>query len=708
MIDTITLKFGSSNDDAPLRFRPGRVTVIVGPNNSGKSLFLRELEEALTQPSRPAERNTLILDSYWVMMNTKNLVKFIETTIDVSIVDSADPSYGHNNNLISYRLNGLGPNWKFVVSKDKRSLEEAKSVLEEYDKSAELAGGLRNLTLRLDGRTRFDLLKPRERGSLQSPPGHLLRRLFDNADKRERLRQLVQSAFPGQWLVIDHTQDDLLRFGINDQPPPSSSIEIGSDSQSRVYHEASRSLDGFSDGVNAFIAISSAIVSDDYKVMLIDEPEAFLSSARQRQLGLTVAQLAQEREGTMFVSTHSSSFLEGCLEAEAHGLNVLRLTYVRGEPTARLLSSSHLEEIAGDPLMRSTPVLDALFRDGAVVAESHSDRVLYQEVARNIGGLNKDLINPDVIFTPAGNKNTLYRIVEPLRRVGVPVIAVVDMDIINKLSDTKDSDYWTRDLPRLLRACGAGDMDIHRLVDVASNLNKSFRDERGKWVNPKKVGIAPLPEPSFSDAVAWLRELADYGLFVVPSGELEAWGLAGASKHGGRHARRGLKNLKAGKATSGFVDIHQWIPNTRPVPAENVWDFVQGMLLWIRHPIHVIAKVIDLGVKPGGRPPFRKELGVLHDFALKQEMSDTEGSLEYMNDILLKLQISKNDNAELLAQANGIVSMKKPHIDIEEWMLEYWAASSETIEYAKSYLKDWYSVKCKIKSALEDLKSSEG
>jgi hypothetical protein len=44
MIEEIKLRFGSDKDSAPLIFSPAIVTVIVGPNNSGKSLLLRELE----------------------------------------------------------------------------------------------------------------------------------------------------------------------------------------------------------------------------------------------------------------------------------------------------------------------------------------------------------------------------------------------------------------------------------------------------------------------------------------------------------------------------------------------------------------------------------------------------------------------------------------------------------------------------------------
>jgi hypothetical protein len=44
MLKKLFLKFGSGEASLPLEFEPGHVTILVGPNNSGKSLFLREIE----------------------------------------------------------------------------------------------------------------------------------------------------------------------------------------------------------------------------------------------------------------------------------------------------------------------------------------------------------------------------------------------------------------------------------------------------------------------------------------------------------------------------------------------------------------------------------------------------------------------------------------------------------------------------------------
>jgi hypothetical protein len=53
MLRNVTLRFGAAPGEPPLSFSPGPMTVFVGPNNSGKSLALRELE-ALIESGDPS------------------------------------------------------------------------------------------------------------------------------------------------------------------------------------------------------------------------------------------------------------------------------------------------------------------------------------------------------------------------------------------------------------------------------------------------------------------------------------------------------------------------------------------------------------------------------------------------------------------------------------------------------------------------------
>ena len=69
----------------------------------------------------------------------------------------------------------------------------------------------------------------------------------------------------------------------------------------------------------------AAILSADHRVMLIDEPEAFLHPVLARKLGVKLTELASERDANVLASTHSADFLMGCVESG--NVKVVRLTY---------------------------------------------------------------------------------------------------------------------------------------------------------------------------------------------------------------------------------------------------------------------------------------------------------------------------------------------------------------------------------------------
>ena len=54
---------------------------------------------------------------------------------------------------------------------------------------------VQTLTLRLDGRTRFDLVEPKAAGPLEGHPQNHLWALFVNEEGREKVRQFTEEAF---------------------------------------------------------------------------------------------------------------------------------------------------------------------------------------------------------------------------------------------------------------------------------------------------------------------------------------------------------------------------------------------------------------------------------------------------------------------------------------------------------------------------------
>src|SRR5580698_9028882 len=147
----------------------------------------------------------------------------------------------------------------------------------------------------------------------------------------------------------------------------------------------------------------------------------------------------------------------GCVQA-GKPMNIVRLTYRNEVSTARLLSSSRIQELMRDPLLRSARVLDALFHEGAIVCEADADRAFYEEINERLCGAGRSGAF-DCVFLNAPNKQTIRRIIGPLRDMGIPAAAIVDLDLLRK---------GDNDLRELLGAC-----------NVPPSLAKGFGQTRG-------------------------------------------------------------------------------------------------------------------------------------------------------------------------------------------------------------------------------------
>jgi energy-coupling factor transporter ATP-binding protein EcfA2 len=168
MLESITLKFTENND---LTLPASGITVFVGPNNSGKSLLLRELELALS--SNPLPTGLKLLRDYQVTWPSIEEVKTSIAKMSALKVANQQPSLpaGH---VIVCRIN---PNGGLETT----TLDEASllSYLTSKHNKAWLASQyLRWGLVRLDGRSRFNLTNDQAAGDLLGLPNNTLAHLF--------------------------------------------------------------------------------------------------------------------------------------------------------------------------------------------------------------------------------------------------------------------------------------------------------------------------------------------------------------------------------------------------------------------------------------------------------------------------------------------------------------------------------------------------
>lgn len=422
-------------------------------------------------------------------------------------------------------------------------------------------------TVMLDGKSRFSLVEPRELTDVHKSPKNHLAALFQNREAREGVSRVIYDAFQ-KYFVLDPTLIGKVRIRLSDTPPPNEVVEQGLHTEARAFHAAALPIEEASDGVKAFTGIISALASADFRVILIDEPEAFLHPPLARKLGHQMATLAHARSGNVFTATHSADFLMGAVEA-GRDLNVVRLTYQHGQGNAMLLSSERIQELMRHPLLRSTNVLNALFHSGAIVCEGDSDRCFYQEINFRLLSDGGDGVR-DSIFLNAQNKQTIRRIIEPLRQMGIAAAAVLDFDII------RDGD-----LTGLLNACGVPHATVQGIGATKGLLHAHFRDHELDY----RKGLAAIEGEMLAAARALLEQLKSYGVFVVPYGALESWlSELGLTSHKGQWLADVFERMGNDPDAEGYM---------RPAD-DGVWNFVRDIAQWVGDPKRSGMPIVNL------------------------------------------------------------------------------------------------------------------
>ncbi|WP_208449908.1 ATP-dependent nuclease [Burkholderia ambifaria] len=550
IITQIRLKFGRTPGSPGISVPTTPITVFVGPNNSGKSRILSEL----FQYCQSGLKNTgaLIFDEL-------TFSGFSEADIDLSIErvkqkPNQNESVPAGNVIVgNARLGRSTLPLVDLTEHMRRPQSNHPAFCQWYLKLA---------TLMLDGASRIQLVNNQHAGDLQEPPQTSFQLLFRDDTKRREVRRIVSEAF-GSYFVLDPTNLGQLRVRLSERPPKNDLEERGLHADAVAFHAAAVDIAQSSDGVKAFTGILTEVMAGDPHVLLIDEPEAFLHPSLASKLGYELSKAALSTHKNIFVSTHSSSFVMGCIQSGAP-VNIIRLTYRAGVATARVLPSDEILELMRHPLLRSTGILNGLFYEFVVVTESDTDRAFYQEVNERLLQLKPEWGIKNCLFINAQNKQTVQTILRPLRKLGIPSAGIVDIDVIKEGGTT-----WTNLLD------GAAVPEISRQAMAATRAAiKKAMDASGKDMK-RDGGLNILQGENREAADNLIKQLTDYGIFVVPGGELESW----------------LKRLEIGGHGPGWlIKMFEKMgtnPDTKDYvrPEEDdVWEFMSILKCWLENP----------------------------------------------------------------------------------------------------------------------------
>ena len=496
-IKRLKFRAGGTATGSPLEVDTPNVTVLVGPNNAGKSATLREIERWCQ--GQPGE--FLLVDEIELL-----LPGTFEDLMGMLAEHLTDPPEGEVRDpeklwvarpAIREGEDRILMQWgrpKLQSAYAERNLERLRSWF------------VRLFTLRLDGRTRFDLVDPKPAGPLEQHPENHLWSLFVDDAKRENVREFTEDAF-GRHFVVDPSGMKHFRARLSDTKPEGPAAERSLSAEALAFYKNAPLIPDLGDGVRCSVGLVSAVMSLSQRILLIDEPEAFLHPTLSRRVGQQLAETARERDASLVAATHSADFLFGCIQV-APDTRIVRLTYDSGDATARSIEPSEVLHLMRDPLLRSTNVLRALFYRAVIVTEADADRALYDEVNYRLVQADKGI--DDALFINAQNWQTIPRLVTPLRSMGIPAAAILDFDVI------MDKDF-KRIWPILDEAPSVVQTLQKRRDDV-----KQLMEGAGRKAC-KAHGTGAFEGDDRGLVESFLSEMTDYGIHFVPVGELECW-----------------------------------------------------------------------------------------------------------------------------------------------------------------------------------------
>ncbi|WP_169742068.1 ATP-dependent nuclease [Phycicoccus jejuensis] len=506
------------------------VTLIVGPNNVGKSAVLTTLLTELSTDS--------------------HVQRYVEPP--VASVVCAMPPPEEMRSLIAARAKRFEPgvhpfgtiNETVYFFPNGQQLTESylSNALGRTDRLGQLAGGI-VLFLGPEGRGAPlasqqvpDLVRETARTPLQ--------RLWEDRELEATVTSYMQRAFGREILVNRHAGAQVhLHVGGTDIPEPAIGVPgpyLAEVMKLPLLHQQGA-------GMQAFMGTMLSLAADGFDIVLLDEPETFLHPPQARLLGQVVAEMSKEHDRQIIVATHSDDFVQGVINASAHAdTSIVRLTRPTDDSNhVAQVDADAIKAIYRDPLLRFSNIIDGIFYKGVVLCESESDCTYYSVTLDSME--DADLLASDLLFTQCGGKDRLAKAYGALSAAAVPTAVIADIDMLadkSKFSElfermggsfaTIEASYNVLDasvaamrkMPtysECSEAFGNLSGDPKDPVTKADRLALAdvVRVESG-WKQMKRKGFGAVdsgdPTAAFSSILAACKLL---GLFLVEVGELE-------------------------------------------------------------------------------------------------------------------------------------------------------------------------------------------
>lgn len=376
---------------------------------------------------------------------------------------------------------------------------------------------------------------------LQAPENLLQAFQFGAPEVHEQFDAAIAQIFDGLHARLDATQRVNLFLRTAWQFPPLTGRPV---EDAKTYEGLSR-LDEQGDGVKSCAAVILIFLLCQGRVILLDQPDAYLQPQHARRLGNWIADHAAKLGTQVFVTTRDAAFMEGLFGGSAD-VSVLRMSRREDSTRIDLVPPEIGRTLARFPLFSAQSALRCLFDRGVILVAEESDRIVYRTVAERF------LRIQDVGFIHAHGGRNLAHAARILRRAQLPTCVAADLDVfqseqnyselVKALSQNPPPQPWLATRERLVShvegwfdqqelSTSASEVEVFLdqlkqggiAADAVSKSDTARRDARTKWDRLRQEKLRVLP----AELRVWVEELLDemkrIGLFVSPKGHLQAW-----------------------------------------------------------------------------------------------------------------------------------------------------------------------------------------
>ena len=520
---SVIFKSITFSDGTTIELDPADVVVLVGPNNSGKSLVLREL------------------DGYFGGNTETKVVKATELR-KIGTKEGFDAFVRKHA-----QIRRQGNSWS--ISGYRLSLGFSSLDLKKFWPD--------NIT---SFKSLFCLLVRTESRIIDSDPVDSIESLEENPSSPIHMlwHDQLEAELSGYFRRAFDEDLILYRGGLR-KPPLLVGNRIapgnGEDRASATYLErlvnSTVPLHDQGDGMRSFASVILHLLAPlTPTILILDEPEAFLHPPQARLLGEIIAsESSSPSQAQLFLATHSPDVLHGLINVASSRLRVIRLQRDGNINRVKELDKVLVRKISADPLMKYSSVISGVFHERVIICESDADCMFYSSMLdlTEVRGQ----VQPDVLFVHGSGKDRMSALAKTLVALGVPVDVVVDIDIVRDISVFKSTiESLGQDSAHVLRLAKAVKTAIeqHRpwlnareikremlgILDETPESEEFPRNQRSKilalfrkaspWDVVKNSGESAVPsgDPSrrFQELLVFCKEM---GLWIVPVGELEGF-----------------------------------------------------------------------------------------------------------------------------------------------------------------------------------------